>query len=183
MGALNNSGLLPAIERKVAAGTPILGICVGMQMPARRSEEGALPGLGWLEADVVRFRFEAPANNLRIPHMGWNEVAARRAHPLTDGIADPTEPARYCFAHPYYMVCEREEDVLLTCEYGNRFVACCAKGHIYGVQFRPEKSHKFGLRLLGNFAGRGEEAANATEPARASEREHGTVAAVAESGG
>lgn len=147
MRNLRASGLLPLLERKVLAQrVPLLGICVGAQMLGHGSEEGSEPGLGWLDLRVRRF----PAlPGLRVPHMGWNEVRAEPGHPLAEGMTPDT---RFYFVHSYYIEPARPEDILLRATYGIEFAAGVARGNIAGVQFHPEKSHRFGKRLLANFA-------------------------------
>lgn len=148
MQTLLASGLLPAIERKVFdEKTPVLGICLGMQMLSRYSEEGDAKGLGWIAADTRLFRHENGAN-VRVPHLGWNEVRVRRSHPLLEGISHP--PAFY-FAHSYHLVCDRQEDVLATTTHGYEFTCAVQVGNIHGVQFHPEKSHAIGKRVIDNF--------------------------------
>jgi glutamine amidotransferase len=145
---LRDSGLeAPLREAVTARGVPLLGICVGMQMLTAGSEEGALPGLGFFAARTVRFN---PASaDLKVPHMGWNEVRWQAADPLVAGLE---EQARFYFVHSYYVVCDQPADQLGTATYGNDFAAAIRRGRLYGVQFHPEKSHRFGLRLLENFA-------------------------------
>ncbi len=148
MNGLNGTGLVPLLDERVrGAGVPLLGICVGAQMLGRGSEEGQMPGLGWLDFDVRRF----PAlEGLKIPHMGWNEVRIeQQQHPLTRGM---TADSRYYFVHSYYIETDRPDDRLLTAHYGVDFAAAVASKNISGVQFHPEKSHRFGKALLGNFA-------------------------------
>jgi glutamine amidotransferase len=132
------------LERKV----PILGICLGLQLMSRRSEEGVLPGLGWLAADTVRFRFPPEANGLRVPHMGWNTVTATADTFLS---AHMSADARFYFVHSYHVRCDDPADVALTAPYGEDVAAAAVKGNIAGTQFHPEKSHKFGLALLRSF--------------------------------
>ena len=149
MKNLNALGLIPVVEEKVLHNkTPILGICLGMQLMTKNSEEGTLPGLGWIDAETIRFRHE-PAMNLKIPHMGWNSVAAAKDSPLFKGMyPDP----RFYFVHSFHAVCYNAQDVLATSHYGYDFVSAFQRGNIMGVQFHPEKSHKYGMRLLNNFA-------------------------------
>ncbi len=147
MEALHESGIAEALsvavlERRV----PILGICLGMQLMTKRSEEGRLPGLGWLDADVVKFRFPEGAG-LKIPHMGWNTLSIRHDNPLIR----PADRQRFYFVHSYHVVCSNQSDVLATCGYGYDFVAAFAHNNIFGAQFHPEKSHRFGMAVMRNF--------------------------------
>lgn len=149
MSKLERAGLIPALnERVLQRKVPVLGICLGMQLMTQGSEEGTLPGLGWVAADTLRFKVPAQSK-LKIPHMGWNEVRTCKASPL---IADEGPDARFYFVHSFYVHCRNDADVLLQAEYGQTFDAAFEAGNVMGVQFHPEKSHKFGLRLLGNFA-------------------------------
>ena len=148
MDALNKSGLIPLLNRKVLTEkTPILGICLGMQLLTRKSEEGALPGLGWVKGETVRFDFPGRAD-LKVPHMGWNRVSVKQESPLF--LQMPEDP-RFYFVHSYHVVCEDPTDVAATTPYGLDFTSAVSKGNIHGVQFHPEKSHKFGMKLLENF--------------------------------
>ena len=154
MRELNASGLIPTLDAKVHAGTPLLGVCLGMQLLARGSEEGALPGLGWIDASVVHFR--PPGSNgartgLKVPHMGWNVLEPAREHPL---LADLGEEPRFYFVHSYHFVPDDPSTALGLVDYGGPFVAAIARDNILGVQFHPEKSHRFGMQLLRNFAER-----------------------------
>ena len=133
-----------ALERKV----PTLGICLGLQLMSRRSEEGVLPGLGWLAADTVRFQFPPGAGDLRVPHMGWNTVT-KAADTFFSG--ELPRDARFYFFHSYHVRCDNAADVALTAPYGGEVVAAAVRGNIAGTQFHPEKSHKFGLALLKSF--------------------------------
>lgn len=148
MDNLARSGLLPVLnERVLQARVPTLGICLGMQLMTQRSEEGRRAGLGWVAAEALLFR---PADAaLKVPHMGWNRVRPMRSAPLTDGL--PDEP-RFYFVHSYHVRCNAPEDVLLTTQYGEEFHSAFQHGNVMGVQFHPEKSHKFGMALLRNFA-------------------------------
>lgn len=147
MKSLKKGGLFEVLnhlvlEKKV----PTLGICLGMQLMAKKSEEGDLPGFGWVDSTVHKFRFDDPT--LKVPHMGWNYVKQIRENAILDGLQ--SKP-RFYFVHAYYVKCETERDVLLQANYGLDFVAGFQKENIYGFQFHPEKSHKFGMQILKNF--------------------------------
>lgn len=147
---LNKLGLIPILNDKVIKEqTPILGVCLGMQLLTKKSEEGKLDGLGWIEAKTVKFRFDKGQDNLKIPHMGWNTVIPKREDPFFN---DMDENTRFYFVHSYHVVSEREENILSTTNYGYDFVSSIKKDNIIGVQFHPEKSHKYGMKLLKNFA-------------------------------
>ena len=148
MAGLRASGLIDVIEQRVLRDrVPLLGICVGAQMLGTHSEEGSERGLGWLPMSVRRFPVDS---GLRVPQMGWNSVIVRKPdHPMVQGIPDD---ARYYFVHSYYMDPVDPADILLEASYGLPFAAAIARDNIAGVQFHPEKSHKFGLHLLGRFA-------------------------------
>jgi glutamine amidotransferase len=146
MANIRELGLLGVLEEKVMRErTPVLGICLGMQLLGRGSAEGRLPGLGWLPGQVVRFS----KPGLRVPHMGWNTVHPARAHWLFEGLP---EEMRFYFVHSYYMVCNDGAEPLATARYGDDICVAVASEHILGVQFHPEKSHRFGMMLLRNFA-------------------------------
>jgi glutamine amidotransferase len=150
MKRLDELGISDALVRKVTfEGTPLLAICLGMQLLTRGSEEGARLGLGLVDARTVMFRLSDPA--LRVPHMGWNEVSVKKESPLFFEM--PPEPSFY-FVHSYYVQCESASDVLTTTRYGLEFVSSIQKGNVYATQFHPEKSHKFGKRLVQNFVER-----------------------------
>lgn len=149
---LEERGLIPVLnERVLEENIPILGVCLGMQLMGRRSEEGQLPGLGWLDATAVRFKFEGVNAHLKIPHMGWNELTICQPHPL---FANLQEESRFYFVHSYHVVCADPTNVLARTTYGFDFTSAVVKGNIIGVQFHPEKSHRFGMALLRNFAER-----------------------------
>lgn len=130
---------------------PILGLCLGMQLFTRASEEGQLKGLGWINAQTVRFKFDQANADLKIPHMGWNTLRIHRPHPL---LADLEKDARFYFVHSYHLICNDPESALATTTYGYDFASVVAQDNILGAQFHPEKSHKFGMKLLKNFAER-----------------------------
>ena len=150
MSELEKRNLISVIQEEAGAGKPILGICLGMQLLGRRSEEGKKAGLSLIPLESVRFCFadREEGNPLRIPHMGWDITEIKQDKPLLDGIQ---EISRYYFVHSYHAVCDSPEFVLMTCEYGYEFAAAVCKGNLYGVQFHPEKSHDFGMKILENF--------------------------------
>ena len=143
MAEIDGRGLAPLLREAVAAGTPLLGICIGMQVLFEESEEhGRHQGLGLLPGRVRRFD-----DSLTVPHMGWNTLRARRAHPLLDGVADGSH---VYFVHSYY--CDAAEDVVIaTSDYGQDFAAIVGRGPVLGLQFHPEKSQAVGQRLVANF--------------------------------
>lgn len=148
MENLEKSGLIPvlnfkALEEKI----PVLGICLGMQLLSRRSEEGVKPGLNWIEAETVRFS-HPPELKLKVPHMGWNYVSVKRANKLIDMDGKN----RFYFVHSYHVKCEDQSNELATCNFGGDFTCVVNKGNIYGTQFHPEKSLKFGMKILENFS-------------------------------
>lgn len=141
--------------------TPILGICLGLQLFAKCSEEGSLPGLGLIDAETVRFKFAGGNGELKIPHMGWNEIAIQNNSRLFDGLSDA---ARFYFVHSYHLKCTDERDIEATTFHGYNFVSAIERENIYGVQFHPEKSHRFGMKVLKNFAEISEYVENADAP-------------------
>jgi glutamine amidotransferase len=146
---LRRAGFVPALEQAALGdGVPLLGICVGAQLLTHGSDEGVEPGLGWIDARTVRFP-ALDAEDYKVPHMGWNLVTQRLAHPLFAGFeATP----RFYFVHSYCIQCERDDAVLATTTHGVSFASGIVKGNVAGVQFHPEKSHRFGMQLLRNFA-------------------------------
>ena len=147
---LHQKGLDKLICTEAKSGKPILGICLGMQLLGRNSEEGKLPGLGLIPFDNIRFRIDE-TSGLKVPHMGWDIVNFQKESPLLEGI---TGEQRYYFVHSYHARCDSKENVLMTCDYGYEFTAAVVKNNIYGVQFHPETSHDFGMRILDNFVRR-----------------------------
>ena len=147
MNQLNKSGLTEFITRKaVIEKKLIMGICLGMQLLGRKSEEGILHGLGLIPFDNVKFNFDD--STLKIPHMGWDIVKFKQKNPLVNNLQGMQ---RYYFVNSYHALCDSEENVLMTCDYGYEFAAAVMKENIIGVQFHPEKSHDFGMALLDNF--------------------------------
>lgn len=150
MNNLQQRGLIHVLNRRVLEDRcPVLGICLGMQLMSRRSEEGKLPGLGWIEAETRRFSLGQEQGHLKIPHMGWNLVDVRDRTGIFAGFKDTP---RFYFVHSYHVCCDNPADVLATSTHGFNFTAAVRRGNIYGTQFHPEKSHKYGMRLLLNFA-------------------------------
>lgn len=128
-------------------GAPILGICLGMQLMCESSEEGNRPGLGWIAADVKRFRLP-PESGLKSPHMGWNTLQVVRPNPF---IPSDAGEQRFYFVHSYYVACRQAEDVVATATHGEEFTAAFGRDNVFGVQFHPEKSHRFGMTLIKKF--------------------------------
>ena len=152
MENLERLGLTNVLEDcALRARVPILGICLGMQLMTKRSDEGKRQGLGWIAADTLHFRTGlAGAERLKLPHIGWSFVAGRRAHPLLEGLH---ANARFYFVHSYRVACREAADALAdTCYEGHAFTSAFARRNIAGVQFHPEKSHRFGAQLLKNFS-------------------------------
>ncbi|AXO13638.1 imidazole glycerol phosphate synthase subunit HisH [Thalassospira indica] len=148
MNRLNDSGLRDVLDELVLnRSVPVLGVCVGMQMMASKSAEGDLAGLGWLDAEVVRFNVPKNVSN-PLPHMGWNDVSPVEQETIFKDITSP----RYYFLHSYCIRPAREENILSRTFYGEDFVSAVTKDNIFGTQFHPEKSHKWGIDLLRNFA-------------------------------
>lgn len=151
MERLNASGMRGALDRLVLEEKrAVLGICVGMQMMAHRSDEGSAAGLGWFDAEVRRFDESRIQGKTHLPHMGWNDVAPTGEQELFN---DLDASARFYFLHSYYFAPHDPADVLATADYGDRFACAVRRGNVYGVQFHPEKSHGWGVQLLKNFAG------------------------------
>lgn len=147
MRKLTASGLVEFIHEQTRENKkPLLGICLGMQMLGRKSEEGSLAGLGLIPFDNVKFRLDD--TSLRVPHMGWDVVEFKQNIPLVKNLLGQQ---RYYFVHSYHAKCDFDANVLMTCDYGYEFAAAVVKDNIMGVQFHPEKSHDFGLALLTNF--------------------------------
>jgi len=150
MRSLNERGWIDALnEAVIDRERPVLGICLGMQLMCQASDEGAMPGLGWVDAQVRRL--EVPEGcGLKIPHMGWNTVRVHRPNPLI-----PTEEGdqRFYFVHSYHAICADPTNVIATSRHGYDLTAAFARRNIFGVQFHPEKSHRFGAALMSRFLG------------------------------
>jgi glutamine amidotransferase len=150
MELLDRSGMRSALEEAVMVRhVPVFGICVGMQILANSSEEGRLPGLGWIPGVVRKFQASKLPHKTRLPHMGWNDVWPAESGGLFAGLEND---ARFYFLHSYYFQNERPQDRLATSDYGMEFSCAIRCGNVYGVQFHPEKSHHYGVQLLKNFA-------------------------------
>jgi len=148
MRNLEEKELTPILNQKVLIEkTPILGICLGMQLLTKRSEEGVKAGLGWIDAETIKFNLD-PTLKLKVPHMGWNYIKVQKQNPLID----MDSKNRFYFVHSYYVKCFDENQSIATSHFGNDFTCMVNKGNIYGAQFHPEKSLKFGMKLLENFA-------------------------------
>jgi len=149
MNQIRTLGLEGILNKKVIEDkTPILGICLGMQLMAQGSEEGVQPGLGWIQAQVEKFNFQDNPENLRIPHMGWNYTKCMHESKLWQEMP---EDVRFYYVHSYCLKDAHAPHTLLTADYGGDFCSGFEQGNIMGVQFHPEKSHKFGKQLLKNF--------------------------------
>ncbi len=162
MQKLDQSGMRQFLDEMVIErNVPVLGICVGMQMLASSSDEGKLPGLGWIEGEVLKFsqesgvrsieyrREDGGGKSLSLPHMGWNDVKATKKSKLFEGLE---QDARFYFLHSYYFHVQNNDDVLAVTDYGGEFACAVNSGNIFGIQFHPEKSHQCGIQLLANFA-------------------------------
>lgn len=144
--SLKNAPFFETLEEEVLKNKkPILGICLGMQLLTNSSEEGKEKGLGWIDAETIKFDLED--KNLAVPHMGWNKTNPTNVNNLFKNLKDN----RFYFVHSYHVVCNDKENILATANYGKAFTCAIYKDNIYGVQFHPEKSHKFGMQLLKNF--------------------------------
>ena len=149
MTTLRSRGFIePLNERVLEAETPVLGVCVGMQIMGLASEEGIQPGLGWVETKASSLRTDSSPSRLVLPHMGWNQVSPTNR----DGLFDGFQPSEFYFLHSFGFLRVDPPAVAAFSTYGQQFVSAVVKGNIFGVQFHPEKSHEDGLRLLANFA-------------------------------
>lgn len=134
-------------EKVLVKETPILGICLGMQLMAKYSEEGNCAGFSWFDANVVKFKINDKLKH-KIPHMGWNQLSVEKNNKLSENIS---ESESFYFVHSYHIECNNKEDVLFSTEYEYYFTSAVNKGNIWGVQFHPEKSHNAGEQMLKNF--------------------------------
>ncbi len=147
MSKLEASGLIPLLNKKaLEEKVPVLGICLGMQMLSRKSEEGVKKGLGWIDGETVKFNLD-PSLKLKVPHMGWDYINVIRKNPLLE----IGKKQRFYFVHSYYVICDDVSQVLATCDFDGPFVCAVNKGNIFGTQFHPEKSLAFGMDVLSNF--------------------------------
>ena len=145
---LRSSGLISLLEKQVLEKEiPVLGLCVGMQLLLEGSEEGKLPGLGWIKGMNIKFRQDQMSSALKVPHMGWTDVVSARPSKLIANITDP----RFYFVHSFHAQLNNPEDGSISATYGYPFFAGVERRNILGVQFHPEKSHKFGMKLFQNF--------------------------------
>ena len=148
MDNLEKSGLIPLLTKKVMEDkTPILGICLGMQLLTNSSEEGIKKGLGWINAETIKFNLE-PTLKLKVPHMGWNYISVKKENSLIS----LNSKHRFYFVHSYHVKCNDKSQELATSHFGSDFTCMVNKNNIYGAQFHPEKSLKFGMSLFTNFA-------------------------------
>ena len=150
MTQLNKSGMRESLdflvlEQKI----PVIGICVGMQMMGKRSDEGKMLGLGWIDAEVLKFDENLIHHRTKLPHMGWNDVTPIKSNPLFSGLE---EDSIFYFLHSYYFHCNNINDIIARSNYGIEFTSAVNSQNIYGIQFHPEKSHNYGEKLLLNFS-------------------------------
>lgn len=148
MEKLHELGLVGILRERAAAGVPFLGICLGMQLLATGSEEGVLPGLDLIPGMVRKFDTKAMGGGLKVPHMGWNQIRRIKASRLTEGLDDTS---RFYFVHSYHYECAEASDSLLETHHGYDFTSGVERANVMGVQFHPEKSHRYGMQLIRNF--------------------------------
>lgn len=149
MDNLHTSGLKVLLDELVVMQKkPILGICLGAQLMTRKSAEGNVEGLGWIEADTIAF-YASKMNGLKVPHMGWSDIILQGENPL---LKDLPDHPRYYHVHSFHFYFEKKEEISATAIYGYEFVTAFCKNNIYGTQFHPEKSHQFGMKILENFS-------------------------------
>ena len=148
MDNLYQLGIIDSLKESVIVKKkPVIGICLGMQLMTKYSEEGNCEGLGWIKAETIKFSFDDI--KLKIPHMGWNNLFVKNNTSLLKNI---NEEDFFYFIHSYYVSCNNEKDILSETKYGNDFISCFQRDNIFGSQFHPEKSHDAGLKLHKNFA-------------------------------
>ncbi|MDZ4787082.1 MAG: imidazole glycerol phosphate synthase subunit HisH [bacterium] len=150
VATIQDKGLANLLSKKALSDkVPFLGICLGMQLMSQSSEEGVLPGLGWFKARTKKFDFPNDQGKLKIPHMGWNTIKLKaKDSPL---LRDLDEESRFYFVHSYYLDCENPADIAAQTPYGGDFTSVITRENIYGAQFHPEKSHRFGMQIFKNF--------------------------------
>jgi glutamine amidotransferase len=148
MARLKETGLAEALDERVKAGVPLLGICLGAQLLTRRSDEGELPGFGWIAGETVAFDRARLSGDLKVPHIGWSDTAFR------PGARLAVDDARFYYVHSFHIRCDRPDDVLCVAHHGYEYVSGVERDNVVGVQFHPEKSHRFGMALLGGFVSR-----------------------------
>lgn len=149
MDELQTLGLVELLHQRVLVeGVPVLGVCLGLQLMAKSSEEGSLAGLGWIDAEVRRFNFGDAGARLPLPHMGWEVVTPVRPSPI---LNPARREHRFYFSHGYHLVCSNAADVAATSTYGYEFPAIVHRRNIIGTQFHPEKSHGFGADVYRRF--------------------------------
>ncbi|MBD3318139.1 MAG: imidazole glycerol phosphate synthase subunit HisH [Chitinivibrionales bacterium] len=150
MNSLEERGHIQVLNQKVLEEKcPVLGICLGMQLMTRRSEEGKRQGLGWIQADTKRFSFTATDSKLKIPHMGWNSIDTVKGASLFEPLRGNP---RFYFVHSYYVVPDNDNDIAARTSYGGEFCSAIQHDNMYGTQFHPEKSHKFGIAVMDAFS-------------------------------
>ena len=152
MSKFQDSGMFDEVNKMVMKqNIPVLGICVGMQMMAMCSDEGEIPGLGWIDGEVKKFDsgFTVVKTSLPLPHMGWNDIETMKSTPIFKGF---NHDSQFYFLHSYFIRCNNQNDIIAQTNYGAVFTCAVNHNNIYGVQFHPEKSHKYGIQLLKNFA-------------------------------
>ncbi len=150
MRNLQDNGLIPLLNQKAKVEkVPVLGLCLGAQLITDCSEEGKLPGLGWVKGETIRFHFASQDHALKVPHMGWNVLQIVQNHPFLHGLP---EDQRFYFVHSFHLICRDPADVIANTTYGYTFASIIGHENVVGMQFHPEKSHKFGLQVLRNFA-------------------------------
>lgn len=150
MRRISESGMQKVLNDKaIKEKVPVLGVCLGMQLLTESSKEGNLSGLGWIPGRALSFAEELNDTSLKIPHMGWNNVVKTKSSALTN---DFTDEYRFYFVHSYFVKCKERSNAILESTYGLTFDSAIQRDNIFGAQFHPEKSHKYGMKLFENFA-------------------------------